>query len=562
VTSAEEIDIRDTVRAELLGPGGLFEVAEESVRGRDHLVFVNRKRSLREMVEAAAERGETEFLVLGDQRVTYDEFVGQVGAVAAWLSDRGVGAGDRVAILAANRPEWIVTFFGAASMGAIVTALNGWWTAHELAAALDLTTPRVLIGDRRLMARVPVDHRPATLVEIESSFGDLIAKPGPLPDVPISEDDAALILFTSGTTGRPKGATISHRGLIGFVQSMIYNGAERVFVQARLGKDSVPPGQLITLATSPLFHVSGLFGSTLMAVEIGGKLVFREGRFDPADVLRLLEQERVTSWSAIGGMGPKVLDCPDLASRDLSSVTNLGFGGAPVGPELQDRLRDAFANAASAMGMGYGSSESVAVATSIGGEDFIERPTSCGTANVGFEVEVRGPDGVVLPDGLDGEVFVRSAYTMLGYWNDPEATSEVLDVDGWLAMGDIGHFDAGWLHLNSRARDMIVRSAENVHPFEIEYRLDAHPDVVESAVVGVDHPELGQEVKAVVVTRPGIELAPATLSAWVGETLAAFKVPSLWAIGTEPLPRNAAGKIVKRALVEAVEDGLSHPDPV
>ena len=547
----ERARVRAEVRAELVGPDGFFETTEEIVRGWPVEVFANRARSVRDMVVNTEGHGDNEFLVLGDQRITYPEFRDQVAAVATGLASHGVGPGDRVAILAANRPEWVVGFFAAASMGAITAAYNGWWTETEIQHATELTEPKAILGDAKRLERHGAVPEGTVVLDMDEDFTALLATPADgLPDVPLAEDDPALILFTSGTTARAKGTLVSHRGMVGFVQSAFCAGAERMFVEDRLG-NAAPAGggdQMAILMTSPLFHVSGLFAGVLIGISTGAKLVFRSGRFDPEDVLRLIEQERITNWAAIGSMGPRVLDCPALATADVSSVTNVGFGGAPVTPELQQRMRDAFPNAATSVGMGYGSSESVAVATMIGGPDLEEHPRSCGTTTATFEIEIRDENGRPVPDGADGIVYVRSPYTMLGYWKDPETTAATLADDGWLSMGDIGRIEDGFLTLNSRARDMILRAAENIAPAEIELRLAAHPDVDEAAVVGVDHPELGQEVKAFVVPRSGATLTETDLEAWAGETLAPYKVPSLWEITTDELPRNAAGKVVKTAL--------------
>jgi acyl-CoA synthetase (AMP-forming)/AMP-acid ligase II len=302
-----------------------------------------------------------------------------------------------------------------------------------------------------------------------------------------------------------------------------------------------------------MFHLSGLYAMIAMQLHLGGKLVTRSGRFDPGEVLRLIEQEAITMWSALGAMGPRVASHPDVDRYDLSSIRNIGFGGAPTSPAVQQRMRETFSGASTNLGIGYGSSETVAVVASIRGPEYNLHPESTGRIMPCHEVEIRDPHGCALDEGEQGEIFVRSPYLMLGYWNDPQATSESILPGRWLATGDIGHLQDGLLYINSRARDMILRSAENVYPVEIEYRLEEHPDVREAAVVGVDHPELGQEVKAIVVAEP--ERAPDSdkLAAWCAETLSGYKVPTLWELREEPLPRNASGKILKNVLTGEVE---------
>lgn len=545
-------ELAAAVRAELCGPGGRFETAVEEVRGQEMVVFANRHRSVRDQLSAVcADHADTEFLVLNDMRLTYAEVQQRVASVSRRLLDLGVASGDRVAILAANRPEWVITFYATTAIGAVAAALNGWWTAPELDHAIQLCEPRVVVGDTRRLARASGFGDDVIVVDMDIDRDFFAPEPdASMPTVPIDEDDPALILFTSGTTGRSKGATVSHRGLVGFVDGALHSGAEKRLIALRsMGVDpeSLPVEHEINLNTSPLFHVSGLLAGILLNAATGTTVVFREGRFDPADVLRLVEEERVTSWTAIGSMGPRVMDHPDMETRDLSSLKRVGSGGAHLSEHMQQRIREAFPQAGHAIGQGYGSSESVGVVTSIGGPEFQANPSATGRACLGFEIQIRDERDNVLPDGVEGEVHVRSPYSMLGYWGDPEATAATLKADGWLAMGDVGRLQDGMLYLNSRARDMILRSGENIYPVEIESCLEAHPDVAEVAVLGVDHPEHGQEVKAVVVPA-GDAFDRTSLQAWAEQRLAAYKVPTHWERRDEPLPRTASGKVVKAAI--------------
>ena len=549
----------DEIRAQLYGPDGPFELAEEPVLGQRLRVFKNRRRSLRELVAESAAQGDKEYLVHGKRRVTYEEHARLVASTAHALRElHRVGAGDRVAILAANSAEWVVSFWATVSLGASVAALNGWWTADEVRYGIDDSEPVLLIGDRQRLARIEGDPG-VPVVEIESDFAALEthAPDAALPDDPIPEDAPAAILYTSGTTGRPKGAVTSHRGVLGFVQTNLARAVEGMLLAARQGvTGGPPPVQTCTLVTVPLFHMSGLFAMAVMMLATGGKTVYRSGRFDPVDVLRLIESEQVTSWSGLGSMAPRVIAHPDLAKYDVSSVRNLGFGGAPTSPALQERVRSAFPNAANSLGLGYGLSESVSSATTIMGAELRDRPTSVGRPLPTVEVEIRDAEGKPQREGVEGEVHIRSPYVMLEYWRKPDETAASIRPGRWLASGDIGRLEDGYLYINSRARDLILRAAENVYPAEIEHRLDAHPGVAESAVVGVDHPELGQEVKAIVVPAADAELDPEELTRWVGEVLAAFKVPSLWEIRSDPLPRNAAGKVLKNVLQGAATNAF------
>ena len=549
------MSIRDDVLQGLTGPDGYFAVQVEDVRGHSVPVLANRRKSLREFVEGCRSHGDREFLVLEDRRITHDQFVDLVAAEAAALhADHGITKGDRVGILAANSPDWVIAYFALVSSGAIVALYNGWWTPDEIAHATELTTPRLILGDEKRLARVPESYS-VPLIDMDAERERLQRDVGAhqLPTVELAEDDPVSIFFTSGPPGRHRGATATHRGLVGFVEIQMLNGAVRTMqaaAEAQAAGQPAPETRLdppIVMMTSPLFHVSGLSGSTLINMVAGGTLIFRTGRFDPAAGLRLVEKERITVWSLIGSMGPRVLDEAAKGLTDTSSLTNVGFGGAPVSPDLAQRVRDTLPTAANNVGIGYGSSETVGVVASHGGADMKARPEAAGWVLPTMQVEIRD-DGTVLADGENGHIMVKSAYTMLGYWNDDQATAETIDNDFWLDTGDIGRLEDGILTIDSRARDMILHNGENVYPIEVEYRIEDHPAVSEVAVYGLDDDLTGQVVVASVVPMTGADLSAEDLQTWVAKSLAPYKVPTIWDVRSEPLPRNAAGKIVKDAL--------------
>jgi acyl-CoA synthetase (AMP-forming)/AMP-acid ligase II len=546
--------------ARLTAPGAPFEIVEEEVLGERMSVFRTRPRSLREILAGSAAHGDREYLVHGDRRISFALHLRLVASTAQALRELyGVRPGDRVAILAANCPEWIVAFWATTSLGASLAALNGWWTQDEILFGVENSDPRVLIGDRKRLARVASHDVGVPVIEIESEFGKLLthAPQARVPEDPIAEDDAAVILYTSGTTGRPKGAVNTHRGICGFVQTTMLNGARLMLAaSARGAKPEANPPALASLVTAPLFHMSGLHAGAILMLAVGGKTVWRSGRFDAEDVLRLIEKERITTWAGLGSMAPLVLNHPRIGDYDLSSLRNLGSGGAPTSPTLLERMKQVSPVGARGRGLGYGLSESVASVSVIGGEELEERPTSVGRVQPTIRVEIRDPQGRALPEGREGELHVRSPYTMLGYWRNEEATRRAIKPGRWLATGDVGRIEVGYLYINSRARDMILRAAENIYPIEIEHRLEAHPGVAEAAVVGVDHPELGQEVKAIVVPKRGAQLDTRDLARFVGEKLAAYKVPAHWELRSEPLPRNAAGKLLKTVLTGEAQSAL------
>jgi acyl-CoA synthetase (AMP-forming)/AMP-acid ligase II len=562
-------DARAAALREVTAPDGPFAVVEEDVRGVRLPVFATRHRNLRELLSTSARHGDAGYFTLGGHTLTYADNLARAASVAGALRERyGVAKGDRVAIFSANCPDYAVLFWAAVSTGAIVTAYNGWWTVDEVGYATDLTGPKVVVGDAPRLERVASLDLGAPIVEFGDEFDALAAahRGAPLPDTAIDEDDPAVILFTSGTTGRAKGAVVSHRGLVGFVQVNFCNAAVKARAAALASPSassaaaSAPPGAVaptVTLLTSPMFHVSGLFAGVILGLASGMRMVLREGRFDEEDVLRLIERERISSWAPVGGLGMRVIDHPRFGDYDTSSVRMISFGGGPTSPAARARIQRAFPSIGNNMSNGYGSSETVAAVSSNSGAEYDALPESAGRVNPTCAIEIWDETDRPVADGVEGEVHVRSAYHMLGYWRDPEATRKVLKPGGWLATGDIGRVEHGMLTINSRARDMIIRGGENIYPLEVERRLDEHPSVAEAAVVGVDHPVLGQEVKAIVVAAVAGRLDTHELARWVGETLAPYKVPTRWEQRAEPLPRNASGKVLKTVLVG---DAVAPPD--
>jgi long-chain acyl-CoA synthetase len=557
--------IHQRATAEATAPGSPFETVVEEVLGTPLPVFRTRQHSLREMLDASCDRlGPLGYFTLDGVTITRAELRAQVASVAAALRDRhDVQKGDRVGILAANCIEYSIAFWAIVSLDAIVCAFNGWWTTAEIQHAAALTEPKVLLGDMKRLERVAGLDLGCTILSIEGDWASLVdhAPGAALPDTPIDEDDPALILFTSGTTGRSKGALISHRGLIGFVQVLGCNAMVRgrmAALQAEaLGEPYTPPpaptAPPITLLTSPMFHVSGLLAGIIMGLPMGLRMVLRRGRFDPEDVLRLIEQERVTTWSPVGGTGTRVIHHPSFGKYDVSSLRNVSFGGGPTSPAVRAEIQAAFPTIGVNMGNGYGSSETVASVSGNTGLEYEREPTSAGRANPTCRIEIWDDDDRPLPDGVEGRVVVQSAYNMLRYWRNADATAQTIRRDRFLDTGDIGRIEHGMLFINSRARDMIIRSGENIYPIEVESRVEAHPLVRECAVVGLDHPVHGQEVKAIVVPMAGATLDFDELAAFCGAELAGYKVPSVWELRTEVLPRNASGKVLKTVLEGAAE---------
>jgi long-chain acyl-CoA synthetase len=590
---------RDEVQAMLTGPGGPFEVETDTVNGVEMKVYKSRMMSLREVAAMGAGRGDDParpFLVYGAERMGFASFVGAANSVSSVLAEAcGVGRGDRVAVLAANCPEWCLACWGVVDMGAVLVGLNGWWKTDEILYGLRDSGSRVLVVDRPRFERIAdsldslpdleavyligdggggrgggVDHpkvRPfSELLRVESA---------PLPDGPIEEDDPAVIFYTSGTTGRPKGAVSTHRSMIANLQNTIYNAVAGAMAGGGVF-DASGATQTTSLLTSPLFHVSGCHSGLVVGLAAGVKLVIPVGKFEPEKAMRLIEDERVTVWATVPTMVWRVVEHPDRASFDLTSVTSVAYGGSPSAGELQRRVQETFVNVRT-LGNAYGLTESSSVATVNSGADFLERPDSVGRPLPVVDVRIVDASGADqdAPVGSVGEVWIKGPIVMPGYWNKPSETAAVLTPDGWLKSGDIGFVDAdGFVYITDRAKDMIIRGGENVYCVEIENRLAEHPAVAEAAVIGVPHPTLGEEVKAVVrldgeavpsaeaaasagvsasadvsaSSAAAVGVSVAELQRFVGETLADFKVPAYIEFTAEPLPRNASGKLLKNVL--------------
>ncbi|MGH9127284.1 MAG: class I adenylate-forming enzyme family protein [Acidimicrobiales bacterium] len=606
----------------LTAPGALFEIVEEDVRGVPMPVYKNRPRSLRSFCEAGLVRGNSAtHIVSAERRIGFRDAVTAANSVSAGLAAAGVGSGDRVAILAPNSPEWIFAFWGTVNLGAVVVALNGWWKADEIAYGLADSGAKVLIADRERLERVGVrlgelgdleavfvlddggggrESGAAAAVSVSAGghapelapperaitrsggaslagaggairwkpFAALVESPSEaFPSASIAEDDPAVIMYTSGTTGRPKGAVSTHRMMIANLQNTYYLTVASKMIW---GSDDLAGGQPVALITAPMFHVTGCHAGLVLAMAAGAKVVLTVGRFDPEQALRLIEEERVTVVTTVPTMVARMVEHPTRHAYDLSSVRTVAYGGSPSGEVLRRRVRETFPKAGMVRNA-YGLTESASAVTVNSGPELAAKPTSVGRAVPGVEIRIMGiPDGdalggggrdgagggarsgaggvVPLPPGETGEIWVRGAQIMPGYWGSPEATAAAI-TDGWLHTGDIGYLDEeGYLYVTDRAKDMIIRGGENVYCVEIEDRLIQHPGVRDVAVIGVPHPVLGEEVKAIVQVEAGSSLTGDELRAWVGETLANFKIPAYVELRTEPLPRNPTGKLLKNLL--------------
>lgn len=544
----------------------LFDVVEVDVRGVRTKVFTGAPASLRAVWEASAAHGGADYLVYGEERLTFADAHRLVDSLAERLtSHHGVGQGDRVAIAMRNYPEFAVAFWAVVAVGAVAVPLNAWWTGPELAYGLsDSGSVALVVDDERLERIAPrLDEtrvrgvitvrtdrspgaRPGMTVE---PFADAVAREAsglPVPAGEIAADDDAAIMYTSGTTGRPKGAVQTHRN---FVAHMM-NALHRAAAAAAPPEPGVTPPSPATLLTFPLFHVGGLQSFLLPYTATGGKVVLMY-RWNAAEALELIQREGV---NALAGVPTTVFELLELArsrGTDLSTVAGVASGATLVPPELVRRIDDQLAHRA-APANGYGLTETSGAAIANSGADYLARPDSVGRPiSPVMEVRVVGPEGDDLPTGTVGEIWIKGPTVVRGYFGLEDETARSF-TDGWFHTGDLGRLDAeGFLYVVDRLKDVVIRGGENIYAAEVEAAIYEHPDVVEAAIVGLPHERLGEEVGAVVRVRAGSTLGEDELRAHVGERLAAFKVPTRVWLREDELPRNATGKVLKRELRES-----------
>ncbi len=548
----------EEVVASLTGPGAPFEIVTETVYGRPVKIFKTRERSMREKVANCGMRGDTDFLVQGDRRISYGEFARRVwGAARALEKDHGMRRGDRLAILSYNCPDWLIALFGTSSLGGVAVGLNGWWATEEIEYGLNDSGSRFLVVDERLYPRVEPLLSGSTSVEKVFYIGDqppagtvpvaeILEPCDEVPTNRIEEDDPFVLLYTSGTTGRSKGCITTHRGTIAQVLGLVF---ANVVGAATGGGSPLATGdaQPAALLTSPLFHVGGLQSSFCTSMTAGFKMVFNEGKFDEEEVMRLIEREKISVWGAIPTLLHRLVHSESMGKYDLSSLRSISFGGAPTAPETIEKARDvlpvepSFSNA-------YGLTETHGVATLNGGKDLLGRMTSVGRPFPFLDMKIIDESGDEQPVGQLGELLIYGPTITPGYWNRPDATAETVR-DGWLHTGDLGYRDAeGFYFVVDRAKDMILRGGENVYCTEIENCLADHPEIDEAAIVGVADAELGERVKAIVRRVPGSSLGDDAVRSHVAAHLARFKVPEFVEFTDEALPRNPAGKLLKNLL--------------
>ena len=556
------------VEALLCAPGAPFEMETVPVRGVPTRVWKNAPASLAALAAVGRSHGDATFLVYEDERVSFSAWHRAVAALAAELRALGVNKGDRVALVSRNLPEWPVVFFAVTVLGAICVPLNAWWTGAELVYGLNNSGSKLVICDAERLARIEprraelpaletmvvsrLAEVPAGVLRLEDLIGTSAQWSGlpdaDLPDADLAPDDPATILYTSGTTGHPKGALGTHRNLVTNIMSSGFAAARTVLRR----EDTLPePARKVILTVIPLFHATAC-SATLMGAVAGGHTIILMYKWDPVQAFGIIEREKVNVTGGVPTIAWQLLEHPERGNYDLSSIEAIGYGGAPSAPELVRKIHEVFG---ALPGNGWGMTETSATVTTHAAEDYLGRPTSCGPPVAAADLEIRADDGVtLLPSGAIGELWARGPMIVAGYWNNPEASAATF-VDGWVRTGDLAWLDEeGFCFIADRAKDMLIRGGENIYSSEVENALYEHPAVTDAAVVGIPHRTLGEEPAAVVQLAPGRTASEAELQSFVRERIAAFKVPVRILFHSETLPRNANGKILKkdlRALFEA-----------
>lgn len=546
----------------LTAPGARFEMETATIRGIPTRVWKNAPADLGALLDISRAHGERLFTILDDERVSFEANWRATALLAQALRDAGVDKGDRVAFAMRNLPEWPMIFFAITTLGAIAVPLNAWWTGAELAYGIADSGAKIVIVDDERHERL-IDQRGALdavehMIVVRGKAGvpgtraleDIVGVPRDWaalpaidrPQAAIDPDDEATIFYTSGTTGHPKGALGTHRNLMSNILSGGFSAARNFL---RRGEPVPEPQPRTALTVIPMFHVTACSASLMGSMAAGHTTIFMR-KWDAEQAMTIIEREKVNVTGGVPTIAWQLIEHPDRARYDLSSIEAIAYGGAPSAPELVKRIFEEFG---ALPGNGWGMTETMATVTSHSSEDYLNRPTSAGPPVAVADLEIRADDGTtVLPTGAVGELWARGPMIVKGYWNKPQATAETF-VDGWVRTGDLARVDEeGFLYIVDRAKDMVLRGGENIYSSEVENILYEHPAVTDCAIIGIPHRTLGEEPAAVVHLAPGTSATAAELQDWVRARLAAFKVPVAIHFVAATLPRNANGKILKKDL--------------
>ncbi|ODU04571.1 MAG: o-succinylbenzoate--CoA ligase [Pseudonocardia sp. SCN 72-86] len=555
-----ETQRRAAIIARLTGGDGDFALRPARIGRVEQLVYVHAPSSLREIMAGGGHWGDRRAITYEDEHRTWAQHQDTVGRFATLLTDRyGIGKGDRVAIAMRNHPEWIAAFAAAVSVGAVCVPLNAWWTGAELADALADCGARLLVADRERTEsvqarrgelpalRAVVEVRPGEVVRGDDEWNAVLAgerRRFEADTVPLAPDDDATILYTSGTSGRPKGAVATHRAHLTTMMNMRAHAVvEAELARARGEEPPAPPPRPTMLVTGPMFHVAYL--PRVVSAAVTGLHLVLMYRWDARRAVELIAREQVDSLTAVPPVARGLMDEIEYTGTRLPSLRTVATGGAQSTAALVGRIATLF-EGRTGTGTGYGLTETTGAMVMIGSRDYFRRPLSVGRALPTTQLRVVGPDGTDVGTDEVGEAWFRGPNLARGYWKQDTGA---FTAEGWFRTGDLVRRDAdGFVHIVDRIKDVVIRGGENVYCAEVEERLADHPAVEDVSVVGVPHVHLGEEVAAVVQVRPGAVVTAEDLRTHAGLRLAPFKIPTRFLISADPLPRNAAGKVLKQEL--------------
>lgn len=551
----------DSIIDELMADGAPFEVVEQPVSGHQIRVFKNAPDSFQTVFDSARERGDTEFVVHNERRLTYSAFFDEADRLAGYLANQaGVKPGQSVAIVMKNDIAWLQSFVAIVHIGAVAVLVNSRGEPASLRAALEDTDSVLAICDApRAEAIAESGLDIAKLVTMprdgDVGFADAVAAGEKCAAVPVKSDEPAVMFFTSGTTGRAKAAVLSHRNLVtGTMNTQL--AMEGAFAKIAASYDITVEQlrehmpQSCYLLAFPLFHTAGCSAVFLTGLAIGAKLVLMD-RWDGNQAVDLIEQEKISSISGVPAMHWDILNCPRSQEADLSSIASISCGGQAFPINVVEALQARFPNAV--LGSGYGLTEASGAISQANGEAFVANPARSGQVLPMVDVRILNDDGALCAVGEAGEIQARGATIMQGYYGREEETAKALQ-DGWLHTGDIGLMDEdGFITIVDRKTDMVISGGENIYCVEVETALNKKHDIVQAVTFGLPDDRLGERLVAVVETAND-DLSADDVLRFAQENLAAYKVPVAVVMRHEPFERNAMGKVVKQKLREDYAD--------
>jgi len=550
---------REALAAEM-SKEGMFELQKKTIRGNEYNVFVNVPQNLYEYFQFALIHGEWEFLAYEDESYKYQEVLNNAAGLAHVLVDKyGLKKGDAVAFSMRNYPEWIYSYMAVTSIGCVAVPLNSWWQGEELDYGITHSEAKVFIGDDERLQRLEgfVENTPRISVRCQTNdftntvaFEELVKPKESFPQVEIDPEDDASIMYTSGSTGYPKGVVTTHRSIINTPVAWAFLATMASQLESDGGETFVQAESPCTLAAVPLFHVTGSHSNFLLSLVSATRIVLMY-KWDPLKAIQLIEKYRVTSFSGVPTMTQDIITASEAnPDTDVSSLVSLGGGGAARPPEqIKSQEKN---HPTKIAGVGYGLTETNAAGTNASGKLLYDKPDTAGFPTpLIHKLKIIDEEGKEVSTGETGEVCIKSASNFRCYLKNEEATTEALDSKGWFRSGDVGCLDEdGFLYIKDRIKDIVIRGGENIACLEIEAILSEHPAVLEASVFGVPDERLGENLATRIALKPGKTATETEISSFLEEKIAKFKIPSYIWFQEEELPRIASGKTAKKQMRE------------